>query len=366
MFDNVFLRMIIAACFMVVLAWLFGKFGPHLFHYIFSKRNKRTKSLSGLIREKEIEILGSGFRKSQSSFESKKKKTNPYEGFESSSFSDAESKKCYDFLQQIIKGKREVLKKLSSAIENETAQKFPPGEIKRAAVELLEIKGFFKSKDELYSQSELISLLKSFSFLRLLVSDASFGDSTVSKVIEKKRNRTAKEVYHAVEFLIMARSGGVKKSLLEEICRNPQKKCEKLKLLPELKLARTILNIVSGAGKIVSINGVISLIVESIKEIDAFKKSYFENRSKKNEKRKNSSNSKASKREPSAYKVLGLDDGDSWTAIRKNYRKLAMKYHPDRVQSEGASETEIRRANGEFQKIRAAYDELEKVKKKAG
>lgn len=38
------------------------------------------------------------------------------------------------------------------------------------------------------------------------------------------------------------------------------------------------------------------------------------------------------------YKILGLADGASEDEVRKMYRKLVMKYHPDRNHSEGAEE----------------------------
>merc|ERR1711874_179874 len=56
------------------------------------------------------------------------------------------------------------------------------------------------------------------------------------------------------------------------------------------------------------------------------------------------------------YKVLGINKGASEEEIKKSYRKLAMKYHPDKKNSAGAEE--------KFKEIGEAYDVLSDPKKK--
>jgi len=64
-----------------------------------------------------------------------------------------------------------------------------------------------------------------------------------------------------------------------------------------------------------------------------------------------------SKRKKS-LKVLGLLDGVSFEDIKKAYRKLAMKYHPDKFERQGPDQVEI--AKNRFLIIQEAYDYLEK------
>jgi len=56
------------------------------------------------------------------------------------------------------------------------------------------------------------------------------------------------------------------------------------------------------------------------------------------------------------YKVLGIQKGSSDDEIKKAYRKLALKYHPDKNKAPGAEE--------KFKEIAEAYDVLSDTKKR--
>lgn len=60
------------------------------------------------------------------------------------------------------------------------------------------------------------------------------------------------------------------------------------------------------------------------------------------------------------YEVLGVSKTASDDEIKKAYRKLAMKYHPDRNQGEKAKEAEEK-----FKEVKEAYEMLSDGQKRA-
>ena len=60
------------------------------------------------------------------------------------------------------------------------------------------------------------------------------------------------------------------------------------------------------------------------------------------------------------YEVLGVPRSAGDDEIKKAYRKLAMKYHPDRNQGEAAKAAEEK-----FKEVKEAYEMLSTPEKKA-
>jgi len=60
------------------------------------------------------------------------------------------------------------------------------------------------------------------------------------------------------------------------------------------------------------------------------------------------------------YAILGAKRGDNIKDIKKKYRKLAMQYHPDRIQSKGMAPELASAAEEKFKEIQHAYDLVEK------
>ena len=64
-----------------------------------------------------------------------------------------------------------------------------------------------------------------------------------------------------------------------------------------------------------------------------------------------------------AYKLLGVRESDDMSSIKKAYRKLIRKYHPDIIKSQGKGEAYMQEATAKTQEINQAYEMIKKAKK---
>ena len=62
----------------------------------------------------------------------------------------------------------------------------------------------------------------------------------------------------------------------------------------------------------------------------------------------------------SAYKILEIEPNATATEIKKAYRKMAKKYHPDKVLHLGKEHQ--KGAEEKFRKVQEAYEHLQKEK----
>ena len=64
-----------------------------------------------------------------------------------------------------------------------------------------------------------------------------------------------------------------------------------------------------------------------------------------------------------AYKLLGVKESDDLSTIKKAYRKLIRKYHPDIIKSQGKSEAYMQEATAKTQEINQAYEMIKEARK---
>lgn len=62
------------------------------------------------------------------------------------------------------------------------------------------------------------------------------------------------------------------------------------------------------------------------------------------------------------YAILGIQETASKEQVKKAYRKLISRNHPDKLIAKGASEKEIKEANEKTSRIRSAYEEICKLR----
>ena len=64
-----------------------------------------------------------------------------------------------------------------------------------------------------------------------------------------------------------------------------------------------------------------------------------------------------------AYKLLGVNESDDISVIKKAYRKLIREYHPDIIKSQNKDETYMQEATAKTQEINQAYEMIKEAKK---
>ena len=63
------------------------------------------------------------------------------------------------------------------------------------------------------------------------------------------------------------------------------------------------------------------------------------------------------------YAILGAEPHEPLEAIKKKYRELAKKWHPDKLTAAGASPEAVRHAKEKFQQINEAYERIVALRK---
>lgn len=68
------------------------------------------------------------------------------------------------------------------------------------------------------------------------------------------------------------------------------------------------------------------------------------------------------KKNQTDYEILGIKNGERADVVKKAYRKMMSKIHPDKLIARGASKAEIDKATEQAQIVRAAYERIKKYR----
>lgn len=248
-------------------------------------------------------------------------------------------------------------------------------------IELLEMRYFdrFLSPD---GSAQMIRLSwLSFSAASLFCDDSRLGSSTISAYLEKKLHLAPQDLYRAVEFAALLSKGGSRLALLESYKKKVDQNFERSLWLQEQTKEQRLALVWTMAHEksfhALGIGGVIGIIEKAAIELEeALNEAYEqrnredksgdgkgENEQKSSQQSKQKRNQKNEKKPAGQskskgpyedeFKALEMDYTQDIILIKKQYKKLAMKYHPDRQGQESSQER--------FVAIQRAYQTLEKA-----
>ena len=260
-------------------------------------------------------------------------------------------------------------KHLSDAINQMTKSQTPPRDIANATKSLLTEKVFILSQEqrEVMGHSEVKNLIAARTILDAFIQDARLESSTVCKAIEKGKNKSPHEVYLAIHLLLLLKSGAAKRGLYQMAVERPEAIRTKFKQLSSTQVNNAILSLLrTHKGQYILADQVSQIIYRQLHEFDQFKEDFIGQKSRQQEqKRKRHGQQSFTSWGPLGeyYEILGCRQSDSTAMIKRRYRKLALKNHPDRVQALAPESADG--AHEEFVKIQQAYGEIIKSRKEA-
>lgn len=316
--------------------------------------------------------------------------------------------RIYDLLLSIHEKKHNKLKGIKDSIEKYTRVPLASRYLVEKARILLNSDLFMISEEQekFMNVSEIQQIIAAYTYMSLLIEDAVKGSATVSKVVERVRNVNQKQIFKTVEYMVLLKSGAGSKILMDEIISKQNFEVTKLKKMNETQKHNAIMSIIrSGFKEYKKPQDITSEILDTLKKMNRLRNEHLNSHFKEDQRReerekkereerrkreqerfrrqKAHANAEKERRERSrkeqgqrkqkiyaggveltdAYQTLGLDPNCSIRKIKKNYKHLAMKKHPDRLSDATASQKQ--KAHDEFIEIKNAYDKLLKHHKKA-
>lgn len=278
------------------------------------------------------------------------------------------------YATQIYQGGKSELAPITKLWERSSFQTLSVSFFKRLAVELLDQQAIFRNiaDKDLRDIQSFNRLVVAVATLLLLMEDSEKGSRTITKSLIKNQSHE-KRVFLAIEYWVFLKTGAAKNALLKQILKDNHSIGQRLGSLSYSKRVRlSMLAINSDFAQIPDPKTLLASFVRVVDELavdeQKFHDSEREQASKKENQKKNKKKKEEAKTKVSSgstrlqgyLKVLGVETGADFKAVRKAYKKLAMEKHPDRLMSSSPTEAQLKRAHEDFLKIQEAYQYLEK------
>lgn len=237
--------------------------------------------------------------------------------------------------------------------------------------ELLELKAFDNLGVQNLGGEAARQLWMCFSVGHIYLDDARLGSPTLSQYLIEQLNLDQASVYRGIEAQCLLARGASKKALFKKYWQEQQKsgfeRSEYLHSLTPFERAQLCFKWTRTKTSAEEIHRQLRGTLEEMEK--AFEKFYREHNTKQKKQKEQKSKRRQNKPEQTqaqthslqwAYDLLEMQATDEFSLIKKQFKRMAMKYHPDRLAREGLSEIECRRHHEHFVEVQRAYKALEK------
>jgi DnaJ-domain-containing protein 1 len=279
--------------------------------------------------------------------------------------------RLYSYFLKIKDSGEELMKLEASELEKRLGIRVSASMMADRIHELLELKAFESLSLQDSGPEAVHELWLSHTVAQIYLDDARLGSTTLSQSLCKELSLDSATVFRGIEAQFMLVKGASKKVLFRKYWKEHQKSSfERSSYLQNLtptqraelayKWARTKMNFA----------GMIQQLRETLLEIERFFEGFYRDQNsgknnqnkQKNKKTKQQRTTQETQKDPLqwAYELLEMTPSQEFITIKKQFKKMAMKYHPDRLVQEGLSELECKRHHEHFVEIQKAYKALEK------
>lgn len=282
----------------------------------------------------------------------------------------------YRYFENLKYNGDELLKLEAKELESQIKVKVSASMMGDRMHELLELQAFDSFGVQGLGGQAVRELWLSFTVGQIYIDDARLGSSTLSHALSRELSLDESSLFRGIEAQVMLIKGASKKALFNKYWKEQQKSSfERSGYLQNLTPSQRAQLCYKWAQTKGHHSQISQQLKETLKEIEkCFQELYREHNSADGKHhRKKQQHKKSRAQRPSAtqapdsdpyhwaYELLEMPKTSDFTVIKKQFKKMAMKYHPDRLSREGLNELECRRHHEHFLEIQKAYKSLEKA-----